>query len=259
METQYAGSSSFEFRDRLRLIALTLFVLLTAATALPLAALHSSAAPLSPNGDETQEPLLPNQWMGVFDERLLLDYVKGVKPAGIKIDAINVNANIEMLEILNGEMQPPTNENDVGWYKESGRLGVPGNVMFAGHVNWYNTPVAVFGHIGELQKGDKIEVTGTDGETFFYQVKWVKNFPAFEEPPKQVVGGTSKKVLTLITCGGEWDPTVGLYNERTVVRAEIVDDLQDHTQDDDQDDDQDADSDESKDDFQDIQPVDDGQ
>jgi sortase (surface protein transpeptidase) len=252
MQTQHSGHSAIEFRGRLRLIALTLFVLMMVATSLPLAALHSSAAPLSPRGDETQTPLMPNQWMGVFDERLLLDFVKGVKPAGIKIDAIGVNANVEMLEILNGEMAPPTNENDVGWYKESGRLGVAGNVMFAGHVNWYNTPVAVFGHIGELQENDVIEVTGTNGEVYSYKVKWVKNFPAFEDPPKLVVGGTSKSVLTLITCGGEWDPNVGLYNERTVVRAELVEDeFTDQSQDGAQDEDQD----ESEDEFQDIQPV----
>jgi sortase (surface protein transpeptidase) len=250
MQTQHGDPSGFEFRGRLRLIALTLFVMLMVATSMP--SLQSAAAPLSPRGDETQEPLLPNQWMGVFDERLLLDYVKGIKPAGIKIDVIGVNANIEMLEVVNGEMQPPTNENDVGWYKESGRLGVAGNIQFAGHVNWYNTPVAVFGRIAELEKDDVIEVTGTNGEVFTYKVKWVKNFPAFEEPPKQVVGGTGKKVLTLITCGGEWDPNVGLYNERTVVRAELV---EDEFQDQSQDDTQEESEGESEDDFQDIQPV----
>jgi len=67
-----------------------------------------------------------------------------------------------------------------------------------------------------------------------------------------VVGGTSKKVLTLITCGGEWDASVGLYNERTVVRAELV---EDEFTDQPQDDAQDAPQDESEDDFQDIQPV----
>jgi sortase (surface protein transpeptidase) len=253
MEAQHSSPSAHEFRGRLRLIALALFVMLMVATSLPLAALHSSAAPLSPRGDETQQPLSPNQWMGVFDERLLLDYVKGVKPTDIKIEAIGVDANIEMLEVVNGEMQPPTNENDVGWYKESGRLGVAGNIQFAGHVNWYNTPVAVFGRIGELQKDDLIEVSGTDGKVHTYKVKWVKNFPAFEEPPKLVVGGTSKKVLTLITCGGEWDASVGLYNERTVVRAEeIEDESQAQSQDESEDDTQD----DSEDDFQDIEPVD---
>jgi LPXTG-site transpeptidase (sortase) family protein len=223
MQTQQTGSLAVHVGIKRSLTTLTLFAFILAGMILPIATSHTSAAPVQPKGQVEQKVLRPDQWMGVFDERLLAGQLKGLRPEHLKIDAIGVDANIEMLEVVNGEMQPPSNESEVAWYKDSGRLGVPGNVMMAGHLNWYGVPVAVFGYLDQLKKNDMIEVTGVDGTVFHYKVKWVKNFPADEAPPKLVVGGTSKSVLTLITCGGQWQPDQVEYNERTVVRAEFVD------------------------------------
>jgi sortase (surface protein transpeptidase) len=76
----------------------------------------------------------------------------------------------------------------------------------------------VFFRLDQLEKNDVIELTGEDGKLYRYQVTWVKNYPSDEAPPKLVVGGTSKKVLTLITCGGEWNSNTIEYNERTSLR-----------------------------------------
>ncbi|MFL5761474.1 MAG: class F sortase [Thermomicrobiales bacterium] len=222
--TQWQQSGLFVFKlSSFKKVAATVLVVFMLAIMIE-PTLHTVAAPVHPRGQIEQQVLRPDQWMGVFDERLLAGQLKGVRPTNIKIDAIGVDANIEMLEVVNGEMQPPSNESDVAWYKDSGRLGAPGNVMMAGHLNWYGVPVAVFGYLDQLKKNDTIEVTGADGKVFVYQVKWVKNFPADEAPPKLVVGGSSKKVLTLITCGGYWQPDQLEYNQRTVVRAELVED-----------------------------------
>ena len=37
-----------------------------------------------------------------------------------------------------------------------------------------------------------------------------------------IVGDTGEETLTLITCGGEFDPATGEYNERWVVRANQI-------------------------------------
>src|SRR4051794_30820846 len=218
METQQPR----RFACELKKSAATLLVaFLLAMMILPIA--HSVAAPVHPTGQTDLSVLRPDQWMGVFDERLLAGQLQGVRPTNIKIDAIGVDANIEMLEVVDGAMQPPSNESQVAWYKDSSRLGIPGNVLMAGHLNWYGVPVAVFGYLDQLKKNDVIDVSGADGEVYHYKVKWVKNFPADEAPPKLVVGGSSKRVLTLITCGGYWQPDQLEYNERTVVRAELFD------------------------------------
>ncbi len=223
METQQPSRFAIDLNSLKKSTATLLVAFMLALMILPIASSHSVAAPVHPTGQPEQTVLRPDQWMGVFDERLLAGQLKGVRPTNIKIDAIGVDANIEMLEVVDGAMQPPSNESEVAWYKDSSRLGIPGNVLMAGHLNWYGVPVAVFGYLDQLKKNDVIDVTGADGEVYHYKVKWVKNFPADEAPPKLVVGGSSKRVLTLITCGGYWQPDQLEYNQRTVARAELFD------------------------------------
>jgi len=150
--------------------------------------------------------------------------VRGDIPARIAIEPIDVDAGIEVLETVGGEMQQPTGPEDATWYKESARIGEPGNIVIAGHLNWWNVPEAVFGRIATLRPGDTIVLTGEDGTEATYVVERVSQEDAFAEPAAEVIGNASEPTLTLITCGGEWDAAESLYNERTVVRAVRVTD-----------------------------------
>jgi LPXTG-site transpeptidase (sortase) family protein len=167
--------------------------------------------------------LQPNQWMGAMDGRLVEPFATPLRPTHVQSDAIGLDAEITVREIVNGEMQTPADETEVTWYKETGSPGVRGtNVVLAGHLNWYNTPYAVFHNIDELKEGDLIVVTGEDGFEYTYQVRWVKLFDDANADMEALVGPTEKSSLTLITCGGEWDADAGQYGKRTVVRAQIV-------------------------------------
>lgn len=65
---------------------------------------------------------------------------RGAVPVHIAIPVIGVYAEIEYLEIIGGEMQQPPGADDVAWYKESARLGERGNVLLAGHLNFWGVP-----------------------------------------------------------------------------------------------------------------------
>ena len=167
--------------------------------------------------------LQPNQWMGAMDGRLVEPFATPLRPARVRSDVIDLDADITVREIVNGEMQTPADEHEVTWYKETGSPGLRGtNVVLAGHLNWYTTPYAVFHNIDKLQEGDLIIVTGEDGFEYTYQVRWVKLFDEANADMDALVGPTDKSSLTLITCGGEWDADAGQYGKRTVVRAQIV-------------------------------------
>jgi LPXTG-site transpeptidase (sortase) family protein len=92
----------------------------------------------------------------------------------------------------------------------------------AGHLDYWDVGPAVFYHIGDLQPGDKISVTGKDGKIYTYQVDWVKNFDANNAPLQDIVGPTKTESLTLITCGGPFDYQNGVYLQRMVVRSHRV-------------------------------------
>jgi sortase (surface protein transpeptidase) len=144
---------------------------------------------------------------------------RGAVPVHIRIDEIDVDAEMEILETVGGVMQAPTGAEDVAWYKESARLGETGNILLAGHLNYWGVPEGVFFRLEALAEGDAVEIEGDDGETYRYIVEWAENFPSDEEPPEEALGHTSNQSLTLITCGGEWNIDMAEYDHRTVVRA----------------------------------------
>jgi sortase (surface protein transpeptidase) len=147
------------------------------------------------------------------------DCERGSVPQRLVIDSANVDYEVEVLEIIDGVMQPPTGPNAVAWYKETARLGEASNVVIAGHLNWWGVPEGPFFNLQNMQEGDRIEITGEDGTTYVYEVQWVQQESNLEPPDPAVVGPTGEQTLTLITCGGEWDASISEYNERTVVRA----------------------------------------
>jgi sortase (surface protein transpeptidase) len=141
-------------------------------------------------------------------------------PAHLTIDVIGVDADVEILEIVQGEMQQPTGAEDVAWYKESARLGERGNVLIAGHLNFWGVPEGVFFLLETLRAGDRVEIEGDDGQTYRYVVQWTQDFPSDEEPPEEALGQPEdEEALTMITCGGEWNAGRAEYDHRTLVRA----------------------------------------
>jgi sortase (surface protein transpeptidase) len=147
------------------------------------------------------------------------DCIRGEVPKHIAIAAIGVDADIEIQEIIAGELQDPTGPTLVTWYKETSRLGERGNGVYAGHLNYWGVPEGVFFAIKTLQPGEEIVLTGENDEEFVYAVQWVENQPGQDDPEPEVLGLTEDEAITLITCGGEWDTTIAEYNERTTVRA----------------------------------------
>jgi len=144
---------------------------------------------------------------------------RGPVPVALQIDAITVDAPIEILETVGGVMQQPSDETHVAWYKETARLGETGNLLLAGHLNWWGVPEAVFAHLGELRPGDQVILRDADETAYPYTVEWVRQESNLEPPAEEVLGMTSDAAVTLITCGGAWDSGISEYNERTVARA----------------------------------------
>jgi sortase A len=141
------------------------------------------------------------------------------KPIRFQIEKAGVDAEVETSEIIDGKMQDPTGPWVVSWYKETAELGELGNAVMAGHVDYWGVGQCVFASVGSLQKHDLIQITGDDDFMYKYAVDWVKNFDADNAPIDEIVGQTDNENLTLITCGGPFDPDRKVYLQRTVVRA----------------------------------------
>jgi LPXTG-site transpeptidase (sortase) family protein len=153
---------------------------------------------------------------------LLAERAPGLAPVSLVVENAGIDAQIEPLRVVDGVMQDPTGPWMVAWYENLASLGEVGNVVMAGHIDYWNVGPAVFYSIGQLAVGDEITVLAEDGQSFTYAVEWVQDFAADDVPLADVVGPTGTESLTLITCGGTFDYTTAHYLSRTVVRANLV-------------------------------------
>lgn len=145
--------------------------------------------------------------------------LSGAKPITLTIDTIGVNAQIETIEIVDGVMQDPTGPWVVSWYKETARPGDEGNVVLAGHLDYWDVGPAVFYSIGSLRKDAEVRIAGDDNQSYVYLVDTVDLYDAENAPIDEIVGDTDEPALTMITCGGPFDYQTGHYLQRTVVRS----------------------------------------
>lgn len=146
----------------------------------------------------------------------------GAVPVTIDIASIGTHAEVVPLgEEDDGTMQAPTDPDTVGWYSLGTGIGTPGNALLDGHVDWGGR-LRVFGLLGQLTPGDSIQITDIDGNVLSYRVSWTKLYNADSAPLDQIFEQTSDEVVTLITCGGDFDQSAHMYVSRWVVRATRV-------------------------------------
>ena len=192
---------------------------LAAAASLGLVTARTSAAPKIESTERGEMPTTGGQRpgpIGLNPQPMTLD---GARPITIQIEVIGVDAQIEMLEAVNGVMQDPTGPWVVSWYKETARLGELGNTVLAGHIDYWDVGPAVFYGLSQLEEDDEVRITGDDDTVYVYRVEWNRLYETANAPMDEIVGLTDFEALTMITCGGPFDYQTGQYLQRTVVRA----------------------------------------
>jgi sortase (surface protein transpeptidase) len=167
--------------------------------------------------------LLHNRLSGVLDSRIADALLGPDMPLRVMIPSIGVDAAVETLEIVDGAFQDPTTADIAAWYRETGSPGTPGNMVIAGHLNYWGDPEGVFFALERVEIGDSIVVEASDGLIHRYSVISVKQVEASAEALAEITAPSDVSAVTLITCGGDWDPASMMYRHRTVVRAEAVD------------------------------------
>jgi len=127
----------------------------------------------------------------------------------------------------------PDGPDDVAYYNFStwpgygGGPGLGGNAVFAGHVDSGYSPcrdgtvpppcAAVFWDLTKLNLEDEINVT-VEGETFRYSV--ISNEAVGEDASwAAIFAATTDEIITVVTCGGDFNPQTHNYDKRQVVTA----------------------------------------
>ena len=90
--------------------------------------------------------------------------------------------------------------------------------MLAAHVD-FGGRLGAFFHLEDAVAGDEVEVDLDDGSVRRFRVVSLGRFPRGALPVDELFTRTGPPVLTLITCGGDFDAATRHYTENVVVRA----------------------------------------
>lgn len=147
---------------------------------------------------------------------------EGIIPEKLIIPKIKVEASVEKVGLLkNGAVGVPSGTEHVAWYKKGAKPGQNGNAVIDGHVDSYKGP-AVFFHLEDLKKNDKVYVVGKDGKKLTFKVVKIESYPTGNAPIEKVFGYTNQPMLNLITCTGTYQESKGTHDHRLVVYTQLV-------------------------------------
>lgn len=148
------------------------------------------------------------------------------RPVAMVIADAEVDAEVEINHIVDGQMLDPTGAWVVAWYEGTGLLHEKSrNMLFSGHVDYWGVGPAVFRNVARLPQGAVIQVLGDRGGQAEYSVEYVERVTLAEMTPEkmqEITAPTPYEALTIITCGGEFDYNAGEYLQRDVIRARLV-------------------------------------
>lgn len=203
----------------------------TAATVTPPAAVAAAATPTAPPTTTpppaTAEPR-PTPTPGVVkgdpsdvgDRREAALAPRPGAPLRLEIPSIEVETDVKVGGVVvdrNGELEWETLPFVAVTYPQLGPVGGPGNPVIAGHVvTLYEGNV--FRNLYQVKLGDEVQVFTADSR-FTYRVDEVK---LVEPSDVSVMQPTEDSRLTLITCGGTFNPRTRTFSDRLIVIGHLA-------------------------------------
>lgn len=144
----------------------------------------------------------------------------------LSIPAIDVQSVLNPLGLDGaGALEVPArgpHYDEAAWFTGSPYPGETGPTVLLGHVNGRGGAPSVFYRLAELGIGDVVTVSRPDGTKVTFEVYDSQRYQKDEFPTQAVYGDTAGSELRVITCGGDWDASVGHYRDNVVVYARLV-------------------------------------
>ncbi|MGW5559055.1 class F sortase [Micromonospora sp. NPDC003944] len=147
---------------------------------------------------------------------------KTIPPVRLLIPEIDVTATVNPVGIneRTNEFEVPPSVDQIGWYRYGpGLEAEAGSVVIAGHVDSAKQGRGAFFRLRELDQGDTLTASGSDGEERRYRVVAREEYAKTTIPLERYFARDGKPRLTLITCGGPFDAKARKYRDNIVVTA----------------------------------------
>ncbi|SNY64319.1 class F sortase [Paractinoplanes atraurantiacus] len=143
-------------------------------------------------------------------------------PNRLRIDALDLDAAVDAvgIDVATGDFAVPPSVDRVGWYRYGpGFSAKAGSIVVAGHVDSAAEGKGAFFRLGDLDAGDLVTLTGADGKDRTFEVVARERYRKTAIPLTKYFARDGAPRLTLITCGGPFDPKTRHYRDNVVVTA----------------------------------------
>lgn len=147
------------------------------------------------------------------------------RPVELRIPAIDVRVAVDVVGLdARGQVEVPEDVARAGWYRFSAKpASGGGSTVIVGHVDGVNQGAGAFYDLRSLNPGDTMTVTRADDSRVTYRVVARETFAKDRVPLRELFSRSGPERLTLITCGGPFDPASLEYTDNIVVTALPVD------------------------------------
>lgn len=143
-------------------------------------------------------------------------------PQRLMIPTLDVDAPVEHVGLdAEKKMDVPKEAMNAAWYMLGAKPGEIGSAVLAGHFDKVTGAPAVFYRLGELEKGDEVQIEDETGQLLTFEVTDKVTYPHDNMPLEEIFAGRDGRRLNLITCEGAFDNSTRLYSHRTVIYATL--------------------------------------
>lgn len=156
------------------------------------------------------------------EEAVVVSEVEKIIPVELSIESIYIKAPIEQVGFSNGAMGVPTEAGNAGWYEFGTVPGEVGSAVLAGHVNWKDSPNAVFTNLKSVEVGDIVTVTMSDDKNVSFVVTHIKSYPLYADANEVFSSNDGLSHLNLVTCDGVWNSIIHSHESRLVIFTEKI-------------------------------------
>lgn len=140
-----------------------------------------------------------------------------IKPIPTHIYFMTAEVSCEILPVgLNedGEMGTLDSASQAAWYEPGPAPGEPGNALINGHVRW-KRKMGTFSVLLEAEVGDQVAIEFADGNYKYFTMTSVETYH-YTEIPDSVMALDGESRVTLITCLGDYNNSLGMSESRVV-------------------------------------------
>jgi sortase (surface protein transpeptidase) len=145
----------------------------------------------------------------------------GLVPAALSVPRLGISAAVVPTGVAeDGQAEIPEDIRRVGWYRFGPAAGAAaGSTVIVGHVDSFDQGKGALYPLRQAREGDRI-VVAAEGADVEYRVTSVVRYDKVGLPLADLFRRDGSPVLTVITCGGPYNRSLGGYQQNLVVTAE---------------------------------------